>query len=207
MKFISSINDEVFSRSILLLKMLSSRDKLTAQHSIRVAFIMQVLSIEFVDTNMDIYDCFYASLLHDIGKILMPGFIFENYIVKTEEELRYIKKHPIYSKDILKSQNFKEDITQAVFSHHERCDGSGYPRGISGDDIPKMAKLLAIVDSFCAITEDRPYRKARSAEEALEILSSCTRQYDSGLLVTLTNNADYILNEANHRINVFQQYR
>lgn len=200
MKYLSGINDEIFSRSILLLKMLSARDKLTAQHSIRVAYVMQVLAMEFVDTNMDLNDCFYASLLHDIGKILMPGFVFENYIIKKEEEFMHIKKHPIYSREILKNQNFGEDITQVVFSHHERCDGSGYPRGISEADIPKAAKLLAIVDSFCAITEDRPYRKARSVEDALSILSSCRGQYDPGMLITLINNADYIINESNHLI-------
>jgi len=111
-----------------------------------------------------------ASLLHDIGKVGIP-----NDILLKQKELdlldwEIIKKHPLYSANILFGFGFSFDIVQAVLYHHERWDGKGYPLGLHGESIPYLSRIVSILDVYEAITSDRPYRKAWSKSEAQDYI-------------------------------------
>ncbi len=101
----------------------------------------------------------------------------------TPEEWVTVKKHPEVGYRIALATSDLHLIAEGVLSHHERWDGKGYPRGIAGEDIPLMARIISIADAFDAMTNERPYRAARSPEEALEELRRCSgTQFDPSLV-------------------------
>ena len=108
-----------------------------------------------------------ASFLHDIGKIAVPEHILKKAGKLTPEEFEKIKIHPIVGADILARVRFPYPVVPIVRSHHEAWDGSGYPDGLAGEQIPIGARILSVIDCFDALASDRPYRKAMPAEEAL----------------------------------------
>jgi putative nucleotidyltransferase with HDIG domain len=124
-----------------------------------------------------------AAILHDIGKIGISEDILNKPGKLNEEEWREIKMHPEYSNKILEGINFPWDIKPIIYAHHERYDGKGYPQGLKGDAIPLGAKILAVVDSYNAMTSDRPYRKGFSVKEAMkELKKFAGTQFDPVLV-------------------------
>ena len=113
-----------------------------------------------------------AALLHDVGKIGVPDAILRKPGHLTEEEYAAIKQHPQMGAVIVSAVPGFEDTLDAVRHHHERWDGRGYPFGLAGDDIPFLARLLAVADAYSAMTLDRPYRKGMSAARALSVLEA-----------------------------------
>jgi putative nucleotidyltransferase with HDIG domain len=113
-----------------------------------------------------------ASFLHDIGKIAVPEHILKKPGKLTPEEFEKIKIHPIVGADILERVRFPYPVVPIVRSHHEAWDGSGYPDGLKGEEIPIGARILSVIDCFDALASDRPYRKAMPAEEAIAYLES-----------------------------------
>jgi len=111
-----------------------------------------------------------AALLHDIGKLAVDERILFKKGSLDDKEFEEMKKHPGLSAEMIKSVSFLSPILPIVVSHHENFDGSGYPRGVGGEDIPLEARILSIADMYEALTTDRPYRKAFSREEAIEIM-------------------------------------
>ncbi|MCT4542034.1 MAG: HD-GYP domain-containing protein [Vallitalea sp.] len=111
-----------------------------------------------------------AALLHDIGKIGIPDTILNKQGKLTNEEYIIIKEHPVMGARILGNVDSLKEISTIIKYHHERYDGTGYPEGLKGDEIPFESSILAIADSFDAMTTDRPYRKAMGIYEALEQL-------------------------------------
>ncbi len=107
-----------------------------------------------------------AGLLHDVGKIGVPDEILRKPGRLEEGEFQVIKQHPLLGELIIKEVPNLPDVLDAVGSHHERVDGQGYPRGLAGQDIPLLGRILAVADSYSAMTTDRPYRKAMSPEAA-----------------------------------------
>jgi len=130
--------------------------------------------------NHEFHTCMtYAGLLHDIGKI----GINTNIIIKPDRldslEFEEMKKHPLLGKEILEPIEFLGDIPYYILFHHEKCDGTGYPYGLTSQEIPIGSKILSVADSFDAMTTDRSYRPKRSIKEALEELDRCTgTQFD-----------------------------
>lgn len=121
--------------------------------------------------------------LHDVGKIGIPDHILLKQGVLTPEEWVTVKKHPEVGYRIALATSDLHLIAEGVLSHHERWDGKGYPRGIAGEDIPLMARIISIADAFDAMTNERPYRAARSPEEALEEPRRCSgTQFDTSLV-------------------------
>jgi HD-GYP domain-containing protein (c-di-GMP phosphodiesterase class II) len=122
-----------------------------------------------------------AGLVHDIGKVRIPTEILTNPNGLTEAEFSIIKVHPTTGHEILGSIDFPWPIAEAVYQHHERLDGSGYPRGISDRDIITEARILAVADVVEAIASHRPYRPARGVDAALqEVLDQRGLLYDPG---------------------------
>ena len=129
-----------------------------------------------------------AGLLHDIGKIGIDYSIIEKPGRLTQEEYGEIKKHPEIGYRILKTSIEYEDIAKIVLHHHEKIDGSGYPKGIRGSEIPLESKIISIVDAFDAMISSRPYKKNIVVKEAVDELKKCSgTQFDSDLVEVFTS--------------------
>ncbi|MGH9598680.1 MAG: HD domain-containing phosphohydrolase [Terracidiphilus sp.] len=113
-----------------------------------------------------------ASFLHDIGKLAVPEYIINKPGKLTPEEFEKMKIHPVVGADILERVRFPYPVVPIVRSHHEAWDGSGYPDGLKGEDIPIGARILTVVDCFDALASDRPYRRAMSHDEAMALVKS-----------------------------------
>lgn len=127
-----------------------------------------------------------ASLLHDVGKFAIPSSILYKVTSLTEQEWREMKRHSDIGWHMLRQIESLEGAAEIVRAHHEHYDGSGYPRGLRGDEIPRGAHIFAVADAFDAITSDRPYRDARSHAVAVEeIMASSGTQFDPEVVETL----------------------
>ena len=120
-----------------------------------------------------------SGLMHDIGKIAINNDILNKPGKLTDSEFEEIKKHPEISYHILKSADVYTRLAEYVLSHHERWDGKGYPRGLSGEDIPLVSRIITVADAYEAMTATRTYKKAFSNEKAIEELKRCSgTQFD-----------------------------
>jgi HD-GYP domain-containing protein (c-di-GMP phosphodiesterase class II) len=108
-----------------------------------------------------------GSLMHDIGKIGIPDSILHKPEPLADEEWSIMRKHPQFAYDMLASIEYLRPALVIPYNHHEKWDGTGYPRGLTGEEIPMSARLFAIADVWDALTSDRPYRPAWSQEQAL----------------------------------------
>ncbi len=150
-----------------------AKDPYTKGHSERVGEISEHLATMMGLSAADIERVRIAGILHDIGKI----GVSENLLLKNTKldkiEFESIKRHPVEGQNILKPLNFLNDIIPAVYHHHERYDGSGYPDGLAGDSIPYWARIVQVADAYDAMTSDRPYRAAYSKSQAISEISRC----------------------------------
>ncbi|OEU66338.1 MAG: hypothetical protein BBJ57_01110 [Desulfobacterales bacterium PC51MH44] len=147
------------------------RDPYTAGHQRRVAEIARAIAIEMGLSEHQMEGVRIAGLIHDIGKMVVPAEILNKPGKITEYEFGIIKSHPEVGYDILRKINFPWPISQIVYQHHERMDGSGYPKGLSGKDILLEARIMAVADVVEAMASHRPYRQALGIDIALEEIS------------------------------------
>ena len=127
-----------------------------------------------------------AALLHDIGKLAVPEHILTKPGRLTPDEFERVRIHPAIGADIIRAVPFPYPVAPYIKSHHERWDGSGYPEGLRGEEIPLGARVLAIVDYFDALTTDRPYHKAMNWHDAMEVVrSESGRALDPRLVPTV----------------------
>jgi HD-GYP domain-containing protein (c-di-GMP phosphodiesterase class II) len=127
-----------------------------------------------------------AALLHDVGKIGISEATLGKAGRLTKEEVAAIREHPSKSMIVLSEVEFLAEMVPIVHAHHERIDGTGYPRGLRGDEIPYEARLLAVADTYDAMTSDRPYRAALSDDEAIsELESAAGTQLDSRVVAVM----------------------
>ena len=121
----------------------------------------------------------HAAVLHDIGKIHIPSSILCKPGKLNKHEWEIMRRHPEIGAEMLSGIPGLERVRAAVLAHHERFDGRGYPAGLAGDEIPAEARLISVVDAYDAMTNDRPYRKALSHEEAIaELEAGAGSQFD-----------------------------
>lgn len=143
----------------------------TGEHCERVAANARTLGLALGLDNGELDQLYWAGILHDVGKVAVPARIIQKPGALTDEEYEQIKRHPSFGADLLRTITAAFDaVAQGVESHHERWDGSGYPKGLKEEQIPLFGRVLAIVDVFEAMTSDRPYRRAVAPEEALAML-------------------------------------
>jgi HD-GYP domain-containing protein (c-di-GMP phosphodiesterase class II) len=149
-----------------LVAALDAREHDTELHSLRVrAYALRIgLEVGLDQQAMKVLG--QASLLHDVGKIGTPDNILLKPGSLNDEEWHLMRKHPETGRRVLLAVPFLKDAAEVVHCHHERYDGSGYPKGLRGDQIPLLSRIFAVVDVFDALTCDRPYRKRLSCEDA-----------------------------------------
>jgi putative two-component system response regulator len=151
-----------------LAAMIELRDAYTAGHQRRVAAVTEAIARDMDLPEQQIEGLKLAAVVHDVGKISIPTEILSKPGQLTEVEFTLIKKHPELGYEVLKGIDFPWPIAHIVLQHHERFDGSGYPRGLSGDEILLEARILAVADVIEAMASHRPYRPGHGVEAALE---------------------------------------
>jgi HD-GYP domain-containing protein (c-di-GMP phosphodiesterase class II) len=149
---------------------LDLRDKITEGHTQRVTELTVKLARRFGFSERQVISIRRGSLLHDIGKVGIPDSILMKEAGLTDDEWEVMRSHTTLAYDMLKPIGFLKDSLDIPYCHHERWDGKGYPRGLSGEQIPLSARLFAVVDVWDALTSDRPYRRAMPSDEAKKII-------------------------------------
>ncbi len=153
-------------------KALELRDKETEGHSERVTHLTVKLAEARGIQGESLINVRRGALLHDIGKMGTPDAILHKNGPLDPQERNIIQQHPQHAYDMLKHINYLQPALEIPYCHHEKWDGTGYPRGLKGEEIPVAARLFAIVDVYDALVSDRPYRKAMPREEVLAYLRS-----------------------------------
>lgn len=162
-----------------LVAALDSRDSETGGHSERVTSIALSIAHQMQLSEKLVQQIHWGALLHDVGKIGIPDQILRKKGSLTEEEWKIMRTHPKAGYDMLKDISFLQPALDVVLYHHERLDGTGYPSGLVGENIPLSARIFSVADTFDAMTNDRPYRKALSQEEAVAEIERCViKQFD-----------------------------
>jgi diguanylate cyclase (GGDEF)-like protein/putative nucleotidyltransferase with HDIG domain len=150
---------------------IEAKDGSTAGHLQRVKLYATRLGETLGCTDEEIRTLKLAAVLHDVGKVGVPDYILKKPSRLTEHEFDEISHHVAIGAEIVSAMQFPEPVEQIVLSHHEHWDGSGYPRRLFGPEIPRLARILTVVDCFDALISERPYRRALSIEEAVELMS------------------------------------
>jgi len=149
-----------------------TQQKEASGHTERVTNLALELAREMGFPEEELVNIRRGALLHDIGKISIPDEIISKQGKLTEEEFDVVRRHPLFAKKWLSQLELLKPALQIPYYHHERWDGGGYPLGLKGEDIPLAARMFSIVDVWDALTSDRPYRRALSKEEALNLIIS-----------------------------------
>ena len=149
---------------------LDLRDRETANHSRRVTLLTVELARLMGLSETELINVRRSALLHDIGKIAVPDHILHKPGPLTEAEWVIMRKHPQTALDMLTPIEYLRSALDIPFCHHERWDGTGYPRGLKGEHIPLVARIFAVIDVFDALSSDRPYRKAWPHEKIIEYM-------------------------------------
>lgn len=176
----------------VLIKTIETRDPYTSGHSMRVSILASAIATDIGLSRTMIQKVESAALLHDIGKV---DAIYSDIISKpydlTPEERELIKTHAARGADLLQSLSLvSNEIVEAVRHHHERFDGSGYPAGLRGSDIPVISRIIMVSDSVDAMLSDRPYRAALSVEQVeLELVRCSDSQFDPQIVSSILANA------------------
>ena len=148
------------------------RDHETGAHNFRVAYMASKIGEALGMSKKALQALMKGAFLHDVGKIGIPDKILLKNTSLNDEEWETMKNHPILGKELLENMPWFGDALDVIVHHHERFDGSGYPDGLKGYDIPLNARIFAIIDVFDALLAKRPYKKAFSYDEAITIMKN-----------------------------------
>jgi len=187
------LREALRSTELTICAMLERRDPYTAVHEQRVSLLAVAIGKEMGLPEDKIEGIRIAGVVHDVGKIAVPAEILSKPGKLTDNEFNIVKAHVQVGYDMMKTTQFAESILQAVLQHHERLDGSGYPRGLRGDEITLEARIMAVADVVEAMSSHRPYRPALGIDKALEevsrnkgilydseVVDACTRLFAEG---------------------------
>ncbi len=166
-----------------LLMVINAKDRYTYGHSERVVLYATLIAEEMGLPPEELRVLKYAAFLHDIGKIEISREVLLKEGPLTEKEKKIMKLHTLFGVHIIEPLHNLRGLVPIVRHHHERFDGTGYPDGLQGEDIPLGARILAVADSFDAMRSNRPYRRAMSFESAVEEISRCSgSQFDPAVV-------------------------
>jgi len=164
---------------------LELRDKDTEGHTRRVTELAMKLARAISVPEEQLIHIHRGGILHDIGKMAVPDEILHKSAPLTAEEMEIMRRHPQYAYDMLSRIEYLRPALDIPYCHHEHWDGSGYPRGLKGEEIPLAARIFAVADVFDALTSDRPYRSAWKIEDALEYILENAGKYFDPKIVTV----------------------
>ncbi len=165
---------------------IEAKDHNTHDHLVRTRVYVSEIGLALNLGTLEMQALLTASFLHDIGKLAVPEYIINKPGKLTPEEFDKIKIHPVVGADILERVRFPYPVVPIVRSHHEAWDGSGYPDGLKGAEIPIGARILTVVDCFDALASDRPYRRAMKTEDAMALVKSKSgSQFDPAVVAIL----------------------
>ncbi|MGC3999021.1 MAG: response regulator [Anaeromyxobacter sp.] len=189
--------EATYSQTLLtLVAALDAREHETSDHSQRVVRYTLAIARRLGLPEADLPDLGRGALLHDIGKIGVPDAILLKPDRLTQEEWTEMRKHPQVGFNILQSVSFLTRPAEMVLAHQERWDGSGYPRGLAGEEIPLFARIFALADTYDAMTSDRPYRKGLPIAAArAEVLRCAGTQFDPRCAEAFLSLPDGLLQE------------
>ena len=156
-------------------------------HSIDVAMISLMMAMEMGYKDKELWNIGLGSLLHDVGKLLVPKPILDKTEPLTDKEFSYIRQHCVLGVSSLQGFNLPKEYTDLVLQHHERLDGSGYPYGLTAEEICPNAKIVMIADAVDAITSYRPYRKPQTMDVAIKRIRNEKEKYPQDLIDLLEN--------------------
>lgn len=177
----SSLLDAILESDAVALNIdaLKVSDEYTFKHSVDVATIAMIIAKKANMPEEDIRKIGVAGLLHDVGKSMIPNEVLNKAGKLTEEEFQIMKKHPLYGYSILIEKNeLPPEVLLGVLHHHEKINGRGYPQRLMGEQISPYAKIIAIADVYDALVTERPYKKAFSQQDALEMIMAMTEELD-----------------------------
>jgi putative nucleotidyltransferase with HDIG domain len=167
---IEKTNKNFLEFVLLIAKTIDAKDHYTAGHSLRVMDYAVKIGRNLDLPITDIDRLKYACLLHDIGKIGIPDGILNKKSSLSPRDIEHIMTHPIVGRQILSTMSEFKDILDVIYHHHERIDGTGYPNGLKHRDIPLLSRILAVADAYDAMRSERPYRKAKTKDQAVHEL-------------------------------------
>ena len=186
---------------------LDTKDAYTNGHSLRVTLYSMILATELNLDDAFMEDIEIAGLLHDIGKIAMPKNILCKNGKLTDEEFMIMKAHPSKGERIVFNIKKLQLISSWVKTHHEKWDGRGYPDGLKGEEIPLAGRIIALADTYDAMTSTRPYRKALEHETAINEIKRCFgTQFDPKLAEIFVSLSDKIDYARQHPVEMYDKY-
>jgi HD-GYP domain-containing protein (c-di-GMP phosphodiesterase class II) len=164
----AAVNKDLFMSSIrMLANTIDEKDPYTRGHSERVAYYSAVIAKQLGMAPEEVERVHLSGIIHDVGKIGIEDKILRKASALTDEEYEIMKQHPSKGEHILDAVPMLKEMAGAGLMHHENVDGSGYPRGLKGEEIPLLGRIVSVADAFDAMTTDRPYSKAMTFEAAL----------------------------------------
>jgi hypothetical protein len=184
-----AVQREAYESTIrALVQAVETKDHYTRGHSERVSRA-SVLIARVLEMREDRVEALrYAGILHDVGKLGVPTRVLQKTGPLSDMEFDAIKRHPRNGTEMVRGIAFLQEAYTGIMHHHERLDGRGYPLGLSGQDIPEFARIIAVADAFDSMTSTRSYRGARDVPEALDELQKCAgTQFDPNMVLALVD--------------------
>jgi HD-GYP domain-containing protein (c-di-GMP phosphodiesterase class II) len=174
---------QILSVACTLVSLVDLRDSYTGGHSTRVAAYTRKIGVALGLEERTLETVVLAASLHDIGKIGVPDHVLLKPGKLTEEEFEYIRKHSEFGWMVLRNLEGMEEASLMLLHHHEHFGGGGYPGELAGQDIPFGARMIAVGDAYDALTTDRPYRRGRTHDDALDEIRRCVNKQFDPLIV------------------------
>ncbi|MBI2265798.1 MAG: HD-GYP domain-containing protein, partial [Armatimonadetes bacterium] len=166
----AAVRREFYQAVVMVSQALESRDEYTERHSEGVAEITRILALRMGQGEWRAEEMRVAAMLHDLGKILTPDDVLFKPDKLSPDERKTMEQHASNLREVLGDPEFLEEKVQWAASHHEKWDGTGYPKGLKGESIPLPSRIMAVADVWNALTTDRPYRKGMPREKAVRII-------------------------------------
>lgn len=182
----SDIDDQhidLISSIKTLISVINAKDRYTYAHTDRVVIYCELMAKHLGLSDNEVKTLRYGAYLHDIGKIQISKDILIKRTKLTDEEWDILRSHPANGVEIIRPVESLKGVCPIILHHHEKYDGTGYPDGLKKDEIPYLVRILSIIDSFDAMTSNRPYSQRRTYDDAVNELRNCSgTQFDPEII-------------------------